>query len=78
MESLCLTSKILLSDHNVKIHQYEYGRCFRMKIREDCVNFRAEHSAPNVRPGQTQLKNLAGVNTAISIVYNQSKIKLFR
>ena len=24
--------------HNVKIHQYEYGRCFRMKIREDCVN----------------------------------------
>ena len=38
MESLCLTSKILLSDHNVKIHQYEYGRCFRMKIREDCVN----------------------------------------
>ena len=38
MESLCLTSKILLSDHNVKIHQYEYGRSFRMKIREDCVN----------------------------------------
>ena len=92
MESLCLTSKILLSDHNVKIHQYEYGRCFRMKIREDCVNlsdvmfglsdylcsFIAEHSASNVRPGQTQLKNRAGVNTAISIVYNQSKIKLFR
>ena len=40
--------------------------------------FIAEHSASNVRPGQTQLKNLAGVNTAISIVYNQSKIKLFR
>ena len=88
MKSLCLTSKILLSDHNVKIHQYEYGRCFRMKIREDCVNlsdvmfgltvYVAEHSASNVRPGQTQLKNLAGVNTAISIVYNQSKIKLFR
>ena len=38
VESLCLTSKILLSDHNVKIHQYEYGRGFRMKIREDCVN----------------------------------------
>ena len=38
VESLSLTSKILLSDHNVKIHQYEYGRCFRMKIREDCVN----------------------------------------
>ena len=38
MESLCLASKILLSDHNEKIHQYEYDRCFRMKIREDCVN----------------------------------------
>ncbi len=32
VKSLCLTSKILLSDHNVKIHQYEYGRCFRMKM----------------------------------------------
>ena len=66
MESLCLTSKILLSDHNVKIHQYEYGRCFRMKIREDCVNlsdvmfglsdylcsFRAGHFTSNVRPGK--------------------------
>jgi hypothetical protein len=38
VESLCLASKILLSDHNEKIHQYEYDRCFRMKIREDCVN----------------------------------------
>ena len=34
----CAFIGTLLSDHNVKIHQYEYGRCFRMKIREDCVN----------------------------------------
>ena len=53
--------------------------CLRCHVWTDGLcTFIAEHSASNVRPGQTQLKNLAGVNTAISIVYNQSKIKLFR
>ena len=31
VESLCLTSGILLSA-KVMIHRYEYGRCFRMKM----------------------------------------------
>ena len=64
-----------------------------MKIRADCVDlsdvmfglsdglctFIAGHFTSNVRPGQTQLrKNLCRSKYSnISIVYNQSKIKLF-
>ena len=90
VESLCLTLGILLSaksyDTPIRIWQVLSNENIRLVDLSDVMfglsdylcSFRAGHFTPNVRPGQTQLKNLAGVNTAISIVYNQSKIKLFR
>ena len=85
VESLCLTSGILLSaksyDTPIRIWQVLSNENARLVDLSDVMfglsdylcSFRAGHFTPNVRPGQTQLKNRAGVNTAISAVV-QSKI----
>lgn len=72
VESLCLTSGILLSaksyDTPIRIWQMLSNENARLVDLSDVMfglsdylcSFRAGHFTPNVRPGQTQLKNLTG------------------